>query len=127
MVKKTTQKTKVNLVGKPRKFNSPEELRLVLAKYFETTKEEEWTVTDLSLLVGSKQLLNDYEKRDEFSFLVKEAKLHIENGYEKDLKKHGRSGTIFALKNFNWKDKSETDVNLKSVSLSELFDESKDS
>ena len=34
----------------------------------------------------------------------------IENSYELDLKKHGRTGTIFALKNFDWKDKQETDL-----------------
>ena len=33
----------------------------------------------------------------------------VESSYEIDLKKHGRSGTIFALKNFDWKDKSEVD------------------
>jgi hypothetical protein len=31
----------------------------------------------------------------------------IEHSYELDLKKTGRTGTIFALKNFEWKDKQE--------------------
>jgi hypothetical protein len=52
-----------------------------------------------------------YDKDDrEYSAAVKKAKLKVENGYERDLKKHGRSGTIFALKNFDWKDKQETDI-----------------
>lgn len=101
--------TKPILGGKPLKFKSPAELQVVMETYFNETPESEWTVTGLALLVGSKQLLNDYEKRDEYAAIVKEAKLIVENGYEVDLKKHGRSGTIFALKNFDWKDKQETE------------------
>jgi len=102
--------TKPILGGKPLKFETAEELREILQGYFENTPQEEWTVTGLALMVGSKQLLNDYEKRKEYSHIVREAKLIVENGYEIDLKKHGRSGTIFALKNFDWKDKTETDT-----------------
>lgn len=102
--------TKVFLGGRPLKFQSPAELRDILQQYFDTTPPEEYTVTGLALLVGSKQLLNDYEKREEYKDIVTEAKLIVENGYEIDLKKHGRTGTIFALKNFDWKDKNETDL-----------------
>jgi hypothetical protein len=102
--------TKPILGGAPLKFKTPEELKEVLQCYFDNTKEEEWTVTGLALLVGSKQLLDDYLKRDEYKAIVTEAKLIVENGYEIDLKKHGRTGTIFALKNFDWKDKNETDI-----------------
>ncbi len=105
--------TKPILGGAPLKFDTPEKLLGVLQMYFEETPEDEWTVTGLALRVGSKQLLNDYESRDGYSHMVKEAKLIVENGYEKDLKKHGRSGTIFALKNFDWTDKSETDITSK--------------
>lgn len=98
------------LVGRPLKFETAEELQRVLQNYFDATPEDEYTVTGLALLVGSRQLLDDYEKREGYRDLVKEAKLIVENGYEKDLKKHGRTGTIFALKNFDWKDKTETDV-----------------
>lgn len=101
--------TKPILGGKPLKFETPDELKAVLQSYFDNTPPDEYTVTGLALLVGSKQLLNDYEDRDEYSHIVKEAKLIVENGYEIDLKKHGRTGTIFALKNFNWKDKTEID------------------
>lgn len=102
--------TKPILGGAPLKFETPEELKAVLQEYFDTTEPEEYTVTGLALKVGSKQLLNDYEERDGFKELVTTAKLIIENGYEIDLKKFGRSGTIFALKNFNWKDKTEQDI-----------------
>lgn len=107
MTKKTSP---VSLGGRPRKFKKPEDLRLVLEKYFNETPQDEWTVTGLGLLVGSKQLLNDYENRKGYREMVVEAKLIVENGYEIDLKKHGRTGTIFALKNFEWKDKFENDM-----------------
>ena len=35
------------------------------------------------------------------------ARLIVENSYEMELRKEGRTGTIFALKNFGWKDKIE--------------------
>lgn len=103
----------INLGGRPRKFKTSEELKELMENYFNNTNREEWTVTGLSLLVGSKQLLNDYEKRDEFKEIITEAKLLVENGYELDLKKHGRTGTIFGLKNFGWKDKTESDVTVR--------------
>jgi hypothetical protein len=37
--------------------------------------------------------------------LINHAKLRIENSYELSLRKNGRSGDIFALKNFGWSDK----------------------
>ena len=105
--------TKILLGGAPLKFETPEELKELMEGYFDATDPEEWTVTGLALKVGSKQLLNDYEKREGYDYLVKEAKLLVENGYEIDLKKSGRAGTIFALKNFDWKDKSEVDSSVK--------------
>ena len=33
----------------------------------------------------------------------------VEHSYEIDLKEKGNTGTIFALKNFDWKDKQEVD------------------
>lgn len=101
--------TKPILGGKPLKFETVESLQKVMQDYFDKTPSDEWTVTGLALCVGSKQLLNDYEARDEYKDIVREAKLLVENGYEIDLKKFGRAGSIFALKNFNWKDKMETD------------------
>lgn len=97
-------------VGRPRKFETPEELVKILQDYFDQTPVEEFTVTGLALLVGSKQLLNDYQDRDEFKDIVTEAKLIVENAYELSLRKNGRTGDIFALKNFNWKDKSESEI-----------------
>jgi len=72
---------------------------------------KEYTVTGLALSIGaSKQLLDDYQKREGFKEIVKEAKLIVENAYEISLRRHGRSGDIFALKNFGWTDRTEQDI-----------------
>lgn len=108
-------------VGRPLKFESVELLQNKIEEYFLTTPKEEWTITGLALALDtSRETLLDYEDKEEFSDTVKKAKLMVENSYELDLKKSGRTGTIFALKNFNWKDKveqelSNPDGNLKTI------------
>jgi hypothetical protein len=92
---------------KPFKYPEPKDLQKVIDKYFAKTPEEEWTVTGLALLVGTKDLLISYTKRPGFKDMIQTAKLKIECAYEKSLRKNGRSGDIFALKNFGWVDKQE--------------------
>ena len=97
--------------GRPLKFKTLPELEKVIDKYFQDTPIDEWTITGLALALDtSRKVLCEYEDKDEFSNTIKKAKLIVENGYEIDLKKHGRAGTIFALKNFDWKDRNETDL-----------------
>lgn len=100
-----------NKVGRPLKFKTEQELSEKITDYFSNTPKEEWTITGLAIALDTfRSVLCDYEEKDEFSNTVKKAKQRVENSYELDLKKHGRSGTIFALKNFDWKDKNETDI-----------------
>lgn len=97
--------------GRPLKWTTPEALQKDIDAYFNDTPKDEWTITGLALALDtSRQTLLDYQEKDEFADTVKKAKMKVENGYEIDLKKHGRSGTIFALKNFDWRDKQETDI-----------------
>jgi hypothetical protein len=105
------------ITGRPLKFATVAILQKEIDAYFKDTKKEEWTITGLAMALDTyRDVLIDYQngKYDEedrdFSNAVKKAKLKVENGYEIDLKKYGRSGTIFALKNFNWKDRVEQDV-----------------
>jgi hypothetical protein len=92
-------------IGRPLRWQNPEELRGILQEYFDNIPEEELTVTGMALAIGaSKQLLADYEGREGFKEIVRDAKLIIENAYERDLRRKGRSGDIFALKNFGWRD-----------------------
>lgn len=95
-------------VGRPLKFETVEILQTKIDDYFATCPEDEWTITGLALHLDTDRFtLIHYEERTEFIDAVKKAKQKVENGYEKDLKKHGRAGTIFALKNFDWNDRQE--------------------
>jgi hypothetical protein len=98
-------------LGRPLKFSSVEEMEKAASAYFEATPKEEWTITGLALALDtSRKVLVEYEERDEFSNAIKKMKTMVENSYELSLRKSGRSGDIFGLKNFGWKDKNETDV-----------------
>ena len=108
-------------VGRPLKFKTVKELEDKIEDYLKTTPKEEWTITGLAIALDTfRSVLCDYEDKDEYSNTIKKAKQMIENSYELDLKKSGRTGTIFALKNFNWKDKVENELsnpdgNLKTI------------
>ena len=97
-------------VGQPLKFKTPKELEEVVTAYFDNTPFQHWSVTGLALLVGSKQLLADYEKREGYSEIVTRARLMVENSYEIGLRENGGAANIFALKNFGWVDKQEREL-----------------
>jgi hypothetical protein len=98
-------------VGRPLKFKSVKELQKKIDSYFALTPKDEWTITGLALALDTyRQTLINYEGKEDFVDTIKKAKQKVENGYEIDLKKYGRTGTIFALKNFDWKDKTEQDI-----------------
>ncbi len=102
-----------NRVGRPLKWNSPEELQNEINGYFKKTPEDKITITGLVLYLNtSKRLLLNYQEKKEYKEIIEMAKLRVENAYEVDLRKKGRSGDIFALKNFGWTDKQEMDLNL---------------
>ena len=67
------------------------------------------TITGLTIYIGfaDRGTLDDYEKKDEFSHIIKKARKIVEYNYE--LKLHGdkNTGAIFALKNMGWSDKQE--------------------
>ena len=103
------------MITKPLKFPTVVDLQTKIDSYFNDTPKDEWTITGLALsLDTTRQTLINYEdERPEYLDTIKKAKLRVENGYEIDLKKSGRSGTIFALKNFDWKDTTNTDLTSK--------------
>lgn len=97
-------------LGRPLKFKTPDILEAKVNEYFKDTPEEEWTITGLALALDtSRETLMEYEEKDDFVDTVKKAKLKVHHAYEKSLRKTGRSGDIFALKNFGWHDKQELD------------------
>ncbi|HYE53674.1 MAG TPA: terminase small subunit [Chitinophagaceae bacterium] len=126
--------------GRPALFETSDALQQKVNEYFEWIKgekgyiqgkddepdQEYWkrlpesaTVTGLALFLGfeSRQSLYDYEKNEEFSYIVKKAKLRVEHEYEKKLHGTNVTGPIFALKNMGWADKSEQEVTHKGVTV----------
>lgn len=98
------------MAGRPLKFESPEQIEKIANEYFDNTPKEEWTITGLALALDTtRKTLVEYEEKDEFLNTIKKLKTKVENQYEISLRKNGRSGDIFGLKNFGWKDKSEVE------------------
>lgn len=96
--------------GRPLKFETVQELQDKIDDYFKVTPAEEYAITGLAVHLGTdRTTLINYEGRPEFFDTVKDAKTRIELAYEKRLIKRGNAGDIFALKNFDWRDKQELD------------------
>lgn len=97
-----------NPVGRPLKFQSVEEFQTKVDDYFARTPITQQTITGLALHLDTfRDVLCDYQLKDEFSIAVKTAKLRVENAYELSLRTRGSAGDIFGLKNFGWRDKQE--------------------
>ena len=104
-----------NKRGRPLKFKTVKALQGAIDKYFADCEEtgEPLTVTGLALALSTtRDVLMDYQGKDEYSNTVKMAKLKIENAYEKRLIGRGNGGDVFALKQFGWKDKIEQSINV---------------
>ena len=75
--------------GQPAKYTSCEELKKKADGYFAEAIEKGWkiTITGLALWLGfqSRQSIYDYEKHGEFSYVIKNARLKVENAYESRL------------------------------------------
>lgn len=98
--------------GKPIAYETPELLDNAVSDYFMNCVENKSkpTISGLAYYLGfeSRQSFYDYEKREEYSYTIKRARLRIEQHYEEHLLNPGiATGAIFALKNFGWRDKSE--------------------
>jgi len=128
--------------GRPPKFKSEKELLNKIIAYFDLCKPkinnegvnenpENLTETGLALFLGfeSRQSIYDYKDKEDFSYIIKRALLVIENHYETRLIYSNPTGAIFALKNMDWKDKTEiegqfkndTKIDLSNISESTLL------
>jgi hypothetical protein len=101
-----------NKGGRPLKFKTPEELQTKIEDYFDTRTRQarRYTVAGLCRwLKCGRDLLIDYNKKDQFSDTIKDAKLRIEEQLEEILiSGQPCTGIIFNLKNnFGWKDRQE--------------------
>lgn len=108
--------------GRPPKYESAEDLQDAIDDYFDQTSGDDSliTVTGLALHLGfeSRQSLYDYQQREEFSYIIARAKLRVEHSYELRLMGSNVRGSIFALKQMGWSDKSELDLKSSDGSMS---------
>ena len=122
-------------MARPLKYQSVEELQNAIDNYFFSCEDPEnpglykrpLTVTGLAVALDTtRDILLDYQEREEFSYAIKKAKQKIQN-YAEEYLFSGRNatGAIFNLKNnWGWKDKTETDVTSDGKSLSIVLAES---
>jgi hypothetical protein len=102
--------------GRPRAYDTPEELAERVDAYFEDrlTAGKPPTMAGLSYFLGfsDRSPFTEYEDREGFSHTVKSARLRIEQDRAERLigKDTFTPGVIFDLKNnHGWKDKTETE------------------
>ena len=107
-----------NKGGRPMKFKTVEELQKKIDEYFaECDKQKRpYTITGLALALDTNRAtLLDYEKKyEQFSEVVKKAKLRIENYAEEQLfTSKNVAGVIFNLmNNFGWKNRQDVDASI---------------
>lgn len=99
--------------GRPLLYSDPTELASQCEAYFAECeeKQERPMITGLCLFLGfaDKTTLYDYRDREAFSHPIKRAILRVEMAYEQRLDSNNVTGSIFALKNMGWKDKTEVE------------------
>ena len=117
-------------MGRPPKYKTTEKLQDKIDEYFnegvakrdvvvgrgatrKVVKIPIPTITGLVLYCGfsDRSSFYDLEKQEKFSHTIKKARTRIENCYEEMVHiVNNPAGAIFALKNFGWKDKIETET-----------------
>lgn len=132
-----------NATGTPARYATPQDMQDRIDEYFANCPDRRtmyfklkdevlekdvpnYTINGLTLFLGysTKQSFYELCKNPQFSFVVKRARLRIENEYEKLLKDNS-VGAIFALKNMGWIDRQDLRVDIEEnihVDLSMLSD-----
>lgn len=97
--------------GRPPIFSTPESFEKAVDEYI-AANPDSMTITGLAMWLGfeSRQSFYDYEKRPEYSYIVKKGRLAVENAYERGLRSQSVTGSIFALKNMGWKDTQRNEI-----------------
>ncbi len=123
MEKNKQGKEKEIMAGRPPKYKTSEELEAAIFEYWEKLDKDKPTVTGLALFLGfeSRQSFYKYEQDGEFSYTIKKARLRIESIYEQNLHSGNPTGSIFALKNFGWSDKTEIDHTVNIPQLPDII------
>ncbi len=108
-----------NLIGRPLKFKSPEEITQKAEVYFKNCEDNNLPITITGLAISldtSRETLMDYEdnRGASYSYAVKKAKDRCEAYAEQRLWGSGNpAAPIFALKNYGWTDRQESKVEVR--------------
>lgn len=101
-------------VGRPRMYETPEEMQIEIDKYFEQVDEANPpTLTGLALFLGymDRASLYDGELRSEFSNTIKKARARLHAFAEQQLITRDKpTGAIFWLKNAGWSDHKKIEI-----------------
>lgn len=130
-------------VGRPKKYQTAAEMEVKIDEYFDWCDQQlevthdakgnekilhkPYTVSGLCLYLDMDRVtLLEYQDLDEYSSTIKKAKVRIENNLEENIM-NGKSNPIFGIfsmkNNFGWKDKTEVDINQKSLVITANVDE----
>jgi len=117
-----------NKVGRPPRFNNPEELQEKFEEYL-TSKEDIYKFKNISGFCWFAGTHRDHlsrisEEKPEFLDTVKGIRDYLANYTlgNADVKEKNQALNIFLLKNYGYTDKTEQDVNIKgNISIEQLF------
>ena len=102
-------------VGRPLKFPSVEELQKRIDDYFadRDVTGKPYTITGLALWLDqtSREVIMNYQNKDEYTDTLLRAKLRCQEFAESQLyTAKSAQGPIFALKNHGWSDAKQIDI-----------------
>ena len=101
------------MAGRPRLYNSPEEMQVLITKYFNDCKNRDvpYTLAGLAVALGMDRIsLYNYSKRDEYFNTIKKAKDIVAQAWEEHAFIKGNAGSIFVMKNYGYTDRQEVSV-----------------
>ena len=100
-------------VGRPRCWNSPEELQEQINAYFDhcDIKNKPYTIAGLAVFLEvDRHTIYNYEKSQEYFHTIKKARDKIYCFMEEWAMVKANAGTIFLMKNYGYTDRQELDV-----------------
>ena len=118
--------------GRPRLYNSAEQMKKDIDKYFEDcdVKDRPYTMSGLAYALNmDRRSLVNYANKDEFFLTIKSARERVQQQLEENalMNKANSIFTIFNLKNnFGWRDTVEVKTEEETSKLDELIEALKD-
>jgi hypothetical protein len=97
-------------VGKPLKFATRESLQKRIDEYFEyaNANNKPYSIAKLAVyLECDRQTIYNYDKKEEYFDIIKEARRKCIAMLEEKMLEHGTPGQIFVAKNYGYTDRQE--------------------